>query len=182
QPAAPASLSRLDSIFPRFQPLAQASNMQFFTTVVAALGLAGTSLAVPSLVAREVSAVVDDAVPAPAPTITLSQLLDGTATGIAVSNDTSVSTLANSWHMTTYFATSCQGNALGWTTGDGNWCVLNDGTDWHSLRVDNFGGCSTRYFSGRGCSGGVQVTNSACWGFSQAEPIRAFQVTCPGRK
>ncbi|KLU86033.1 hypothetical protein MAPG_05052 [Magnaporthiopsis poae ATCC 64411] len=161
--------------------------MHFLTAVVAALGFAGTSLAAPSLVVRdEPSAVVDDVVQAPLPTVLLSKLLDGTAGPSVplVSNDTSPNTLAarNSWHLTTYFPTSCQGNWLGWTTGDGNWCVLNDGTDWHSLRVDNFGGCSTKYFSGRGCSGGVQVTHSGCWGFSQAEPIRAFEVRCPGRK
>ncbi|KAL8364911.1 hypothetical protein RB595_003951 [Gaeumannomyces hyphopodioides] len=163
--------------------------MHFLTAAVAAFGLAGTSLAIPTLVARDEFSAVDVA-QAPLPTILLSKLLDGTAlvpggSSLAVTNgtspDTPVARRRNSWHLTTYVATSCEGKWVGWTWADGvdSTCIVNDQRDWHSLRVDNFGGCFTKYFSGRGCGGdGVEVTNSECKGFTKAEPIRSVLVTC----
>ncbi|KAL8396853.1 hypothetical protein RB594_003808 [Gaeumannomyces avenae] len=165
--------------------------MHLLTAAVATLGLAGTSLAIPTLVARDKSSAVVDAAQAPLPTVLLSELLAGTAltpggSTLIVTNETSTfppaSRRGNSWHLTTYTGTSCEGDWLGWSWADGVGasCVVNDKRDWHSLRVDNFGSCSTTFFTGHGCGGDwAEVINGNCMGWPQAEPIRSVRVTCP---
>ncbi|KAH8159283.1 hypothetical protein CIB48_g8965 [Xylaria polymorpha] len=56
---------------------------------------------------------------------------------------------SNSWAMQTWTGTSCQGTQLFWSVPDGFSCTNLGAVS--SLKVTNFGGCSTTYFTGSGC-------------------------------
>ncbi|KAI1736479.1 hypothetical protein F4680DRAFT_432255 [Xylaria scruposa] len=85
---------------------------------------------------------------------------------------------SNSWAMQTWTGTSCTGTQLFWSVPDGFSCTNLAAVS--SLKVTNFGGCSTTYFTGSGCQGSpVHVdTQGSCDGYSQGERIGSFSVQC----
>ncbi|KAI3317746.1 hypothetical protein HD806DRAFT_550254 [Xylariaceae sp. AK1471] len=92
--------------------------------------------------------------------------------------DGSLTKRANSWAGQTFTGTSCQGGQLFWTVPDGFSCTNLASVS--SLRITNFGGCSTTYFTGSGCQGSpvhVNAVNS-CRGYAQGERIGSFSVQC----
>ncbi|KAI0397653.1 hypothetical protein F5Y17DRAFT_319367 [Xylariaceae sp. FL0594] len=95
-------------------------------------------------------------------------------------NNNKLAARSNSLRLSTWTGTSCQGTKLDWTFPDGSSCTNFQSVT--SLKVNNFGGCSTTYFTGSGCNNNdspIHVgTQGSCDGYAQGERIGSVLVVC----